>query len=596
MPLLKAPIRPGIIKDDPPLTAEGGFSDGSNVRFRLGRPERVKGWASLSDDTLEGKARAVAVWSANDGETLAAFGTHEKLYLFQGGSAKDITAARATATLTDPFTVTNGSATVEVAHTGHDAIIGDWVFFENASAVGGVTINGWYQIVTAPDNNTYTVTHSAAATSDATGGGSVDLTYQINVGEEYSSVGVGWGVGPWGEEAWDEPRTVGIGTIIRARIWSLAPWGEDLLASPRRGTLYSLDTSVRDSITSAVAAAPDIIERMIVTPDRFCVALGTNEESSGDFNPMLVRWSDQGDYTDWTTAQTNQAGEYALGVGSRIVGAEPSRGQTLIWTDEALFGMRYLGDPILVFGFDQLGTGCGLIGMNAVAELDGAAFWMGSNGQFFMYDGSAPRALECPVQRYVFEGMRQDQGELVFAGINRAHNEIWWFYPTDDDASQEVDRYVAYDYAQNAWHIGDIARTAWADYSALGNPIAVDAAGNLWEHEVNPDRATEDMASYIDFAPFDLGDGDKVASVMRVVPDVSMQNPDGGAHIDVTLYTRRWPQDVIEHEKAHAFSPTDRKIDLRVQGRQVRARIGSDGKTFWRLGDLRMDVREGGRR
>lgn len=594
MTLTKIPFRAGIVKDDPELTSEGTWVDGDNVRFVRGRAQKVGGYQRLIDQTVEGKARGLLSWVSNAGNPNIAIGTHLKLYVLFTETLLDITPLRDSGTLTDPFTTTAGSQTVVVTDAAHGLSVGDAVIFSGASAVGGITLSGAYRVVSVASAGSYAVQHTAAAGSGATGGGTVTFKYELPVGLEYGARTFGWGVSSWGEGTWGTARDTAL--AVASRTWDLASWGQNLLAVPRGGGLYeytvdTLDRAVLVSTANGYSEnAPTQIAAMFVTPERFVVLLGT-EPFSGAFDPLLVRWADQETLDGWAPSPTNLAGEYRLAVGSRIVAGTVSRLQNLLWTDTALYAMRYLGDIEFVFGFELLGTNCGLAGPHAFAEKDGLALWMSPAGQFFIYDGSAPRVLPCPVRRYVFDAIVAAQFETVWCGVNSEFNEVWWWYATDPDAP-EMDRYVAYSLAEDAWFIGTLARTAWIDKTSLSRPVAVAPDGALYVHETGVDAGDQALPAYIRAAPFDVGDGDQVASIHRIVPDLEHDGT-----VRVTLQTRRWPQDAVEMDKTRLFTGTSRKIDIRAQGRQASIGFAVQGVGEWfRLGDVRLDITPAGRR
>jgi hypothetical protein len=417
----------------------------------------------------------------------------------------------------------------------------------------------------------------------------------FTAGNEYGSAAFGWGVGGWGVGAWGTPRDEAI--VIAPLTWSLSNWGENLLAVPRGGGLYEWSTSSSNQAVLISTGngydqnAPTQITSMFVTPERFVVLLGTSEYGTGNFDPSLVRWSSQEANDAWSQISTNLAGEYKLSSGSRIVAGTVSRLQNLIWTDTSLYSMRYLGDTEFIFGFDLIGTNCGLAGPLAFAEKDGVAFWMTPNGQFYMYDGNSPRALPCPVRRYVFDTIVRGQYDLLLCGLNSEFGEVWWFYPTDT-TNPELARYVAYNVSEDAWFIGDVARTSWVDKSTFNKPVAVSPDGYVYIHETGVDADGAALPARIRAAPFDMSDGDMVMAVHRIVPDLELSGT-----VDVRLETRRWPQGPIEADKTRTFTPTMNKIDIRAQGRQAAIELIVDDVGDWfRLGDLRIDITEVGRR
>lgn len=435
------------------------------------------------------------------------------------------------------------------------------------------------------DGNTYVAigTHSnlyvvtQAALSDITPSGFTE-------GYEYGTSGAGWGAGTWGHaQGWGSPAAVP--TAFDPMTWSLATWGQNLLACPRNGTLYEW-ALVTATPAAAVSGAPSQIGTIFVTKERFAVAVGAHNGTS--FDPMLIRWSDQEDNTSWSTSSTNLAGDFRL-AGSIAVAGTQSRLTNLIWTDEGLYSMTYLGDVEFVFGFDTLGRNCGLIGPNAFVEKDGMAFWMSPTQQFFVYDGGSPRPLDCTVRKFVFDALVASNKAAVYCGMNARFNEVWWFYPTDPDAP-ELDSYVIYNWRDNVWATGTMSRTSWFDANATSYPLAVDAEGYLYSHEVGVDADGAAMVAYVETAPFDLGDGDLVMHMYRMVPTMELTGS-----VDVATSVRRWPQGAVEKTITKTFSTTTEKIDLHIEGRQARLRFTSDAiGDWWRLVKVRLGLMPGG--
>lgn len=565
--------------------------------------------------TTAGSDRATVTHAghgAADGDTV---------YIHAAATVGGVVIGGGTTTLTDPFVLQPGSLEIVVNAPAHGYANGDIVNISGATAVGGITPDGDYTIrVVDPDYyiiysdtvatdaasgggtptfkhlrpyqltwasvDTYTIPLGTAATSTATGGGTTaGYRYELVTGaEDYVPPGGGYGVGRYGLGSYGS----GDSGEQRLRTVSLFNWGKNLIFAPERDTLYSWGTNLGRR-AEAVAGAPAEINFVFATPERFVVALGTINEVTGLYDPLMVRWCDQENYTDWASSATNVAGGNMLQEGTRIVAGAPSRGANLLWTDTGLYSMRYLGDLEFVFGFELLGTGCGILGPHAFAERDGMAFWMSSTGQFYTYAGGAPQAIPCPVRDYVFGGLNKTQQGKVSCGINAAFNEVWWLYPHESD---ECNAYVAYNWAENTWVTGFLDRSVFFDGAAFKFPIAAGGDGNVYFHESGTSAAGAAIDAWIETAYADLDDGETVQNVSRIVPDLVAT---GG--VEVTIKTKRWPQDVVEQEKTRPYLTTTRKIDVRAQGRQIALKVRSnDPDTEWRLGDLRVDLAPGGPR
>ena len=589
MPLVKIPLLPGVFKDDTPLSAEGRWVDADKVRFVMGMPQTIGGYESVTTDTIAGICRGIHTWADAGGVRQIGLGTHSHLYAYQGGTLADITPNGSAGTLgADPFAVTAGSATVTVTHTVHGRARGDRVFFAGAAEGGGITVAGEYAVASVVDADSYTITHSSAATSTdgTTGGASVAYQYRIPNGLVDGLGGAGYGTGGYGGGTYGAAST---GDVF-PRTWSLDNWGEHLVACHRGGPIFEwrLSTAAR---AERIAEAPARCAAIFVTPERQLVAVGcTNLD--GVFDPMCVRASDIEDNTAWTPSAATAAVQRVLAGGSRLVRGLAARGINLIWSDTHLFAMRYVGDPPLVFSFATLGDNCGLIGPNAATLAAGGAFWLAPNGQFFTWQGGAPQAIPCTLRRDVVDNIAAAQGDKVFAASITAFGEVWWFYPDARDGA-EVSRYVAHNYLEGHWTCGTFDRTAFTDARAFEHPIGVSSKGTLYFHERGFSADGGAFSWRLDGAPMDIGDGDRLAHVGALVPDTEDQQ---GAFA-ITLSGRLYPPGAARTAGPFTVHPGTTKIDTRVTARQIALGLsGSVAPCFMRLGALRADVRETGQR
>ena len=484
------------------------------------------------------------------------------------------------------------------------AVEGGWIDADKVRFRQGraQTVGGWGRITATPVTGICRALHAWAGHDGATrvalgthlalwvytGGTLYDITPAALAGGLSSGGGGGFGSGLFGAGPFG--ITPGGGGTTAPRTWSLASWGENLLASPNGGTLYewALNTAA-DAL--AVTGAPAKIGSMFVTSERIVVCCGATEFGGAVYDPMLVRWSGQEDNTDWSPSAADQSGEFPLSSGSRIVRGIPSRKTNLIWTDTSLYSMTYLGDPLLVYGFELLGQNCGLCGPNGAIEKDGAGYWFTRSGEFYSFTGGAAVPLVCPVQRYVADNLDWTQIDKVFAATNSSNQEIWWFYPDVRDGTGECSRYVIFNYAENHWSIGTWDRTAWTDAGALQYPIATDAAGYLYHHEVGHSADGGVLTAFLESAPSDLGDGDTLLSVLRIVPDI--EDLSGG--LDLSFKSRRFPAGSETVHGPYTVLPDTEKIDMRLTARQMALRIDSaSAPSFWRLGAMRVDIRPTG--
>jgi hypothetical protein len=526
MPLQKLALKPGVNRENTRYTSEGGWYESDKIRFRQGTPEKIGGWQRISAATFLGVCRSLWNWVTLGSQNLIGVGTNLKFYIENGGAYSDITPLRATVTLTNPFTTTSGSPTVSVVDANGGYISGDFVTFSGASAVGGLTLNGEYQLtIDTNATNTYFITASSNASSSATGGGTVTAAYQINTGAASVTPLTGWGAGPWSAGAWG----VGVPSDVQIRLWSQANFGEDLIFAPRGGDIYFWDATAGltsrgvtlASIAPVGANVPSVQDLILVSDiSRFVFCFGCNDLASATKNPMLIRWSDQENATQWTPAATNQAGSLQLSRGAEIIAAKQARQEVLVWSDSALYALQYVGAPV-VWGAQLVGENISIASQNAVAYANGVAFWMGID-KFYMYDGRA-QPLPCNLRKFVFNDFNTAQYRQVFAGTVESYHEVWWFYCSAE--SDTADRYVVYNYLDNIWYYGTMDRTAWLDSGLRDYPLAATYSNNLVNQEEGVDDnelgASTPIHAYASTAEFDLDDGHQFNFIWRVLPDIT---------------------------------------------------------------------------
>ena len=617
MPLQKLQIAPGIDKQNTEYGAEGRWVDSDNVRFRYGQPEKIGGWTKVTSDGLLGSTRAILTWSNLSGVNHAMYGTNKKLYAYSENSYADITPSRGTGSITQ-FATTSGSKTVTVTDAAHGALVGDHVTISSVSgAIGGLTqanLQNEFEIQTAA-TDTYTIEAPAAASSTATGA-TATATYQINSGPATSIYGYGWGAGTWSTSTWSTTRqglTGAEGVLLQSAKWSLDNWGEDVLAQKFDGSLYYWDTSSGLSSnvasTTNVSAAPTKSRFMMISgDDRHVICFGTETTigTTSTQDNMFIRWSHQETTNTWTPTATNTAGSQRLTDGNQINAAVRSRGAILIFTDTALYQMQFIGPPF-TFGFKQLGSNCGAVGINAAIDISGKTYWMGSDS-FFTFDG-AVKKIPCSVQDYVFDDINVNAMGDVYCSSNSDFNEVMWFYPSGN--SLQIDRHVTFNYAENLWYTGSLSRSSWADRSVYSNPYATEydstdstatistIYGNkdgrtfVYSHEDGVNDAGSAMTAYIESGDIDIGDGDKFLSISRFIPDFKNQT----GNVDVTIKSRSYPAKTQTTHGPYAIATTTEKQDTRIRGRQLALRVSSDAvDDKWRDGTLRFDGKQDGMR
>jgi hypothetical protein len=610
MPLTKIAFAPGIDKQDTEYGAAGRWTDSDFVRFRYGLPEKIGGWIKLINSTLVGVARAMHAWTSLDGVRYTAIGTDRKLYIYSEGVAYDITPIRDTGSITGFETFSN--TTVTVTDPSHNAEVGDFVTISSTSGpVNGIpaaTMNAEYEILTVPSANTYTITTATAATSTGASAATATATYQISVGTAVSQYGYGWGTYEWGKEAWGTARSTS-NVTIEGRNWSFDNFGEDLLATVNNGNTFRWDTSVGVGTPAAVISAAPTVSRfnLVSMPDRHVFLFGTETTigNSTTQDDLFLRFASQEDYNTWVPTATNTAGSFRIQDGSKIMTAVRSRNAVLVWTDTSLNALQFVGAPF-TFNLTQIGANCGAVSLHSAVDVNGTAFWMSQNS-FYKFDGAISK-MPCSVQDYVFEDFSITNQPETFAAVNSEFNEVTWFY-TSNDATQ-IDRFVTYNYLEDCWSVGSLARTTWQDYGVYQKPYATEyseteiadnnvingltaGATTLYQHETGDDNVTLPIAAFIESGDFDIADGQPFLHIGRGIPNFK----DLTGSVDITLKFKTYPSATTSTTVVRTIVPTTEKFDLRGRGRQANVRIDSDAVgDKWRYGTLRLDVQpDGGR-
>lgn len=626
MPLKKILLTPGVVKENTRYTNEGRWYDCDKIRFRQGTPEKIGGWLRFSSATFLGLCRSLWNWITLASLDLVGVGTHLKFYIESGLQYYDITPIRDTATLTNPFTATNGSSTITVQDVAHGCVTGDYVTFSGATGLGGnitaSVLNREYQVtVVSVDSYTFTATATANATDAAgsPGGGTVTAAYQINTGPAFSVPLSGWGAGPWGGGSW------GLTSANQdLRLWSQSNFGEDLVFNPRGGGIYYWDATagltsrgVNISTLPGASGTPTRADFIFVSDfNRFLFAFGTTDVVTLAYDPMLIRWSDQENAASWTPSATSQAGDIRLSHGSGIVGALQVRQEIMVWTDAALYSLQYLGAPE-VWGSQLLGDNISICSQNSMIMASGVAYWMGVD-KFYKYDGRV-QTLRCDLRQYIYQDINTAQYGQIFCGTNEGFNEVWWFYCSAN--STTVDRYVVYNYLDDIWYHGNMARTAWLDSGLKPTPIAATYSNNLVSHEVGNDdqegATAVPITAYVTSAEFDLDDGHNFAFIWRILPDITfrgsstgspqvtmyvlpLDNSGSGYHVDNVSANQSVGGTSYATVTRVATVPVEEftgQVYTRVRGRQIAVKVESTGLgVAWQLGAPRFDFRVDGRR
>jgi hypothetical protein len=622
MPFAKFVFKPGINKEGTNYSNENGWFDADKIRFRKGRPEKIGGWEKYSSNTFQGTCRKIHVYKDIEQSQYKILGTHKKLYALQGDVYNDITPIRSTTSAGDvTFAATNGSSTITATDTSHGAVAGDFVTFSDAATLGGnitaAVLNQEYEIVSIPNSNTFTFvakdtsgTEVTANSSDTGNGGSSTVgTYQINVGLDVYVSSTGWGVDTWGAGTFGSATALSLTNQLR--LWTIDNFGDDIIAAPRGGPLYYWDESsglgtraVLASSRSGASNTPVAVSQLLMSDvDRHVIALGCNPIGSSTIDPLLVRFSDAENAVDWTPTATNSAGGVRLSTGSLIVGGLQTRQEILIWTDVGVVSMRFVGQPF-IFSFNEIATGMSLISPNGAATAGGVVYFM-DDGAFYQYAGSVQK-LPCTVLDYIFSDFNKGQAYKVFAAPNPKYNEVIWFYPSA--SSTEIDRYVTYNYLENSWSIGTtndgFVRTAWNPAYSLDYPIAAskndDSGLNyLYNQEFGCLADGNGFTAFIESSDFDLDPaGEKFMFMSKLIPDLEFRkSSDTGNTVDFIIKGRDYPLQDLSTLSTTSVTPSSTFTNIRGRSRQSAIRVSNSSGNFgWRLGDIRLELRQDGKR
>ncbi len=587
------------IDDNIPLTSASGFPDSGIIKIGT----EIISYANISSNTLVGCVRGIRSTTAAAHSSSAA--------------------------------VT--CSTIIVTDTAHGALENDFVTFSGSATLGDVVtaaiLNQEYQVVYVKNANSYyinvrsvapisSITASGgiddtlvfASTSDSgNGGSSVVGIYQINTGLDTTITGTGWGAGTWSRGTWGSAASLSAsGQTLR--IWSHDNFGEDLLINVRDGDIFYWDKSngvstraVELASLAGASTTPTLAKKVLVSDrDRHIIAFGCDSQTNpGVQDPLLIRFSDQESLTDWAATATNTAGDLRLGSGSEIITAIETRQQVLVYTDVSLHAMQFLGPPF-TFGINTVSENITIAGPLAAIAVEDNVFWMGAE-EFYVYGGAVQR-LPCTVRDYVFSDINTDQLEKVTASTNTAFSEVWWFYPSA--SSSENDRYVVYNYQQQIWYYGTLARTVWLDRGVEDLPVAAGTDHVLYFHEQGFDDGSTNPASgisaYIESSQMDLGEGDQFAFLRRMIPDLTFRDSTNQTpQATMTLKARNYPggnylqsnAKIVEKTASVPVEQFTEQVNVRLRGRSFAFKIEtSDAGTTWRLGSPRVDVQPDGMR
>jgi hypothetical protein len=644
--LQKIQFKPGFNKQATETGAEGQWVDGDNVRFRYGQPEKIGGWQQLVDGQLAGPVRDQHTWTDLDGKKYAALGTSKVLVIYYEGAFYDITpinADQAGAT----FDSTTGSATVTVNLTSHGLLVGDYFKFKSVSLPGGgetgYTTNDFetnvFEVIATPTGNTFTITMPSNETGTGMSAqGSATLNSYITIGPVFQTPAYGWGTDSWSSGEWGEESSI-TNVTLDPGSWSLDNYGQLLVATIKNGGTFTWNPGAAgalDTRATVVSGAPTTSLMSLVSDrDRHLFLMGTEETigSASTQNKMFIRFSNQEDINTWTPTATNTAGTFLLDQGNEIIGAVQGKDYILVLTDQAAYAIQFVGPPF-TFSIRQVGSNCGCLGQHAMVYAQGAVFWMGFGGGFFMYDGTV-KQLPSLVEDFVFTtagdnlGINYDANQIAHGYHNSLFNEVGWYYAAS--GSQQINRNVVYNFLEQTWTTGSLSRTSYNDAHTYGLPYATEfttstvpsfpvingatntfGSSKYYAHETGVNEVDANgnetaITSYIQSGDYDIsmqqglaGDGENIMRVSRFIPD--FKNLSGNAK--VTMFFKNYPN---QADTSSAIAPlitgpftcnsTTTFVSTRVRGRQVSLKIENDAvDESWRYGTLRLDIAAGGRR
>ena len=655
MTFIKLQFKPGVNRDQTSYSSEGGWYQCNLVRFRSGFPEKIGGWQSINPNTgYYGVCRQMWNWATTYSENLLAMGTNNKLYIEDsGGNFYDITPIASTFTGTNTnnsINTTSGSNVVTVTMgTSYGSVTPN--SFTVISGVAGTTIggipvsqiNGTQELTTI--NSTafsFPTTTNATSTTTGQGGTSINISFQIAPGYAATTQGTGWGVGGWGAtgSGWGLGATSG-GVNLQQQDWFLNNFYNDLVANVRNGAIYYWSRG-SGSISSALAspaitlkqvatnqgsanyvanAVPDLaMQTMVAQQYGFVLAFGAtpyyNSGSPPPFDPMLIRWSDQSNPSQWTPGfladgvTYSAAGYIRVSRGSKIIAALPTVQQILVWTDQALYGLQYTGTTA-VFALQEYADNVTCISPRCMVTAGSVVYWMGRD-KFYAYTGIV-ETLPCTLRDYIFNDLNWAQSDQIICGTNEEWNEIWWYYPSASSGLNWNDSYVIYNYLERIWYYGKLGRTAWLDTPSRQYPqgaytapnLTNSSSGFLYNHELGVDADGTAMNSYIQSSDFDLDDGEQFVLARRLLPDVSFNGSTNNTpQVTISMAFRNFPGDsqTLNPENSTTVtavnvSPYTEQVFIRERGRQLTFQIGSATLgSQWQMGAPRLDARADGKR
>lgn len=503
------------------------------------------------------------------------------------------------------FTTIADSSAVQVTFPDHGLSVGNVIVFPIPTTINATVIEGAFPAITIIDADNFAIqalVQAATGASAPMNGGDAQLVYYISIGPQ--AIGVGYGLGGYGEGGYGTGivPTAQTGTPITTADWTLDNWGQLLIACPQDGGIYYFDPTGGFSNTSLVTSGPPFNGGIFVsTTEQILIAWGStvNEAVGQQQDPMLVQWSDSGNFLEWNPTNATMAGNYRIPIGSEIRGGMAVSNQNLIWTDLDLWAMNFVGQPF-VFGFNKIGAGAGLASSHAAQQLRGNVYWMGLSN-FYVYGGGGVQVIPCPVWDAVFQNLNMEFVQNVRALPNTPFNEVGWAYPSTASLDGECDSYVKMNITDPSapWDYGSLARSAWCDLSVLGPPIGATPGGLIYQHETSPDADGQPLMSSFTTGYFYVAEGEEYAFIDQVLPDFKYGTFGGSpqAQIQLTFNMIDYTGDTPRTYGPYTATAASKFLSTRMRGRQMSVTISSsDTGSFWRIGHIRYRYSIDGRR
>lgn len=503
------------------------------------------------------------------------------------------------------FSASSGSATVRVTlpNNGFQAITGLFEQFIAPTTVGssaGLVIQGKYQIASVIDSTAFTInapTQSSTTATATMNGGKAQLEYFITLGPTQS--GQGFGAGGFGSGGFGTgtSQSGSPGTPITTTDWTTDNWGEILLACPVDGPIYIWSPDLGFQNAQVISEAPFFNGGIFVSMPQLILVAYRSVQSTGVQDPLIVRWSNAADYTNWAVTAQTVAGSFRISSGSLIVGGIQCPQYGLISTDVDVWTMTYVGG-IVTFNLTRVGNGCGWIGPHACGILSGNPFWM-SNNNFFTIGSNGVVPLPCSVWDQVFQNLSIPNQWKVRVAVNSAFNEVAWFYPSANSTG-ENDSYVKVHIEGNEyeWDYGSLIRTAWTDVSILGMPLGADTSGQIWQHEVGTSIVGTGLPS-VQTGWWTVGEGQDIPFIDMVIPDFiyGLRSGSPNASLTITFFGANYPGDTPTVYGPYTITAQTEFLNVRIRNRLMSALIQSSASSeFWRIGRIRFRFASSGRR